>query len=41
VAVCTFHLDDPDSLGRRTVVLQRRQGAWKIIHIHASTVALG
>jgi len=39
VAVCTFHLPSADSLGRRTVVLQRRAGVWKIIHIHASNVS--
>lgn len=39
VAVCSFHLPSADSLGRRTVVLQRRGGAWKIIHIHASNVS--
>ena len=38
VAVCTFHLEHPHTLGRRTVVLQQHSGAWKIIHIHASNV---
>ncbi|WP_309089340.1 nuclear transport factor 2 family protein [Phenylobacterium sp.] len=35
-AVCTFHLEGPTSLGRRTIVLVRRGTAWKILHIHAS-----
>jgi hypothetical protein len=38
MAVCTFHLDYPHILCRRTVVLGLRSGAWKIIHIHASNV---
>lgn len=38
MAVCTFHLELPTSLARRTVVLVRRSGAWKILHIHASNV---
>jgi ketosteroid isomerase-like protein len=38
IAVCTFHLEHPHALGRRTVVLQRQSAAWKIIHIHASNV---
>ena len=38
IAVCTFHLEHPHALGRRTVILQQRSGAWKIIHIHASNV---
>lgn len=38
MAVCTFHLESPHILCRRTIVLQRRDGSWKIIHIHASNV---
>ena len=38
VAVCTFHLEHPHALGRRTVILQRQSEGWKIIHIHASNV---
>lgn len=37
-AICSFHLEDGHTLGRRTVVLVRRGGAWKILHIHASNV---
>ena len=40
VAIATFHLDDhPGFLNRRTIVLQKISGTWKIIHIHASEVA--
>jgi ketosteroid isomerase-like protein len=39
MALCTFHLEGPHSLSRRTVVLAPRDGAWKIIHIHASNVS--
>ncbi|MBA4008357.1 MAG: hypothetical protein C0456_20675 [Hyphomonas sp.] len=36
MALCTFHFDNPERLGRRTIVLVRRGGDWKILHIHAS-----
>lgn len=36
MALCTFHLEGPTSLARRTIVLVRRGGVWKILHIHAS-----
>lgn len=36
VALCTFHFDNPDRLGRRTIVLVRRAGTWRVLHIHAS-----
>lgn len=38
MALCTFHLQLPMSLARRTIVLVRRSGAWKVLHIHASNV---
>lgn len=38
VALVTFHLGGDDSLGRRTFVMLRRDGAWKILHLHASSV---
>jgi hypothetical protein len=38
IALCTFELDGADSLGRRTILLRKQKGAWKIIHIHASNV---
>jgi len=38
-AVATFHLYDlPNAVGRRTVVLEKRAGEWKIVHLHASNV---
>ena len=40
VALCTFHLLNADTLGRRTVVLNRRHEGWRIVHIHASNVLL-
>ena len=41
VAIATFHLDDrPGVLNRRTVVLSRTTGGWKIVHLHASEVRL-
>ena len=36
----TFHLDFPDSLGRRTVVLRDEDGSWKIVHLHASNTTV-
>lgn len=38
VALVTFHLGGDDSLGRRTFVMVRRDAAWKILHLHASSV---
>lgn len=38
VAVCSFHLPSQSALGRRTIILRRRAGQWKIIHIHASNI---
>jgi len=40
VAIATFYLEDhPGFLNRRTIVLQKMNKSWKIIHIHASEVA--
>jgi hypothetical protein len=36
IAICTFHLEAPNSLARRTIVLVRRAHGWKILHIHGS-----
>lgn len=36
MALCTFHFDNPDRLGRRTIILVRRANAWRILHVHAS-----
>ena len=41
IAVVTFHLDDrPGMLNRRTIVLQKTASGWKIVHLHASEVAV-
>ena len=38
-AIATFHLYDlPNTVGRRTVVLEKRAGEWKIAHLHASNI---
>ena len=39
-AVVTFHLLEDGRLGRRTFVFARRDGVWKIVHLHASNVQL-
>ena len=39
VAIVTFHLFDPNSFGRRTIVMRKEDsGDWRIIHIHASAI---
>lgn len=38
MAVCSFHLTGPHLVGRRTIVMAKRPGGWKIIHLHASQV---
>ena len=40
MAVCSFHLESQGRLARRTTVLAKRSGAWKIIHLHASNVQI-
>jgi ketosteroid isomerase-like protein len=41
VAIVTFHLDDrPGVLNRRTILWQRKDSNWKIVHIHASELSL-
>jgi ketosteroid isomerase-like protein len=38
-AIITFHLGDGvNSLSRRTLVMVKKESAWKIIHLHASRV---
>ena len=39
VAVVTFHIRD-DDLNRRTLVLRRTRGRWRIEHLHASNAPL-
>jgi len=42
IAIATFHLDDrPGMLNRRTLVLHKTESGWKIVHLHASEVAVG
>ena len=39
IAITTFHLDDRVGfLNRRTIILNRTKGGWKIVHLHASEV---
>jgi uncharacterized protein (TIGR02246 family) len=38
-AVVTFHLLNVTRLARRTLVLKRADGGWRIAHLHASNVA--
>ena len=39
VALVTFHLPDGETVGRRTVVLQKLEAGWKVVHIHASNLS--
>jgi ketosteroid isomerase-like protein len=41
VAIATFHLDDRAGfLNRRTIVLNKTEKGWKIVHLHASEVSV-
>jgi len=41
VAIATFHLDDRAGfLNRRTIVLNKTEQGWKIVHLHASEVSV-
>ena len=41
VAIATFHLDDKVGfVNRRTVVLNKNETGWKIVHLHASEVSV-
>ena len=40
VAIVTFHLNDPDSFGRRTAVFVKEGKVWRIVHLHSSNVPL-
>jgi ketosteroid isomerase-like protein len=39
VAIVTFHLGTDAARGRRTFVLRRLDGHWRIVHLHASSIA--
>jgi len=38
IALVSFHLILTGALRRRTFVLRRRDGVWKILHLHASNM---
>lgn len=38
-AIVTFHLARRGAVGRRTLVLRRDAGRWRIAHLHASVVS--
>ena len=40
VALVTFHLDRPPTIGRRSLVLQRQAQRWRIVHLHASSITV-
>jgi ketosteroid isomerase-like protein len=41
LAIATFHLDDRAGyLNRRTIVLNKTEKGWKIVHLHASEVSV-
>ena len=41
VAIATFHLDDRAGfVNRRTMVLNKSETGWKIVHLHASEVSV-
>ena len=37
-AIVTFHLENGRALSRRTLVLAKEDGSWKIVHLHPSNV---
>ena len=37
-AVTTFHIETDGILRRRSIVLVKRDGNWRIVHLHASSV---
>lgn len=40
VAIVTFHLEDSDWFGRRTIVLNKQDEKWLMVHLHASGIAV-
>lgn len=41
LAIATFHLEDRTGfLNRRTIVLNKTEKGWKIVHLHASEVSV-
>jgi len=41
MAVVTFHLGDEPPYNRRTLVFEKREGRWLIVHLHASRPPVG
>lgn len=37
--VLSFHLRNAERLARRTVIMRREAGEWRIVHLHASNMA--
>jgi ketosteroid isomerase-like protein len=40
MAIVTFELHNLERTGRRTLVMRRQEGGWKIVHLHASNVPM-
>jgi ketosteroid isomerase-like protein len=41
LAIATFHLDDKAGfVNRRTIVLNKNEHGWKIVHLHASEISV-
>jgi ketosteroid isomerase-like protein len=40
IALVTFHLLEGHTVSRRTILLRKSDDGWKIVHIHASNIAL-
>jgi hypothetical protein len=40
VSIVTFVLNDPDLFGRRTIIFEKLNGKWLIVHLHASGVII-
>jgi hypothetical protein len=38
IAIVTFELEEKNLLDRRTIILERRNAQWLIVHIHASNI---
>jgi hypothetical protein len=40
IVLATFELRNAERLSRRTVVFRREGDTWRIVHLHASNVAM-
>lgn len=36
VGLVTFHLDEEDHFGRRSLLFEKRENRWMLVHLHAS-----